>query len=243
MRLLQHTRYHKLVRPSCTRRFRQWLGCANLDKRREALIGALEYRRLHGRTPTLRVIVKGAPGAQPILLDYLRYFVTCLFPGIPHALITSNGKEAEYLAHHNVARSTFHASGRRVDNLRGRDTCAYLVLDADRMGRDVFINYGILRRINTNIAAVITNDAPHLAIIFHTSTYDHTHALALPVLGPDRRDYYLEPPPPLPQNKEYTLTEVPAPHAPDAQETAQAPQTPHPPSHPPSAGRAATSAA
>ena len=153
-----------------------------------------------------------------------------------------NAELSERRARLEVARDTFHSSGRRVDTLRGRDINATLILNAGRLNSYRETTREIYRRVNAVIAGVIL-ELPHNCVIAHVEHYDEFIYFWLPVISlGDPRMCYLHDPPPLPQNKEYTENEVPAPHAPDAKETAPTPSLPSP-SHPPSAMRAATSAA
>ena len=245
MRLLQHTKYHKPAHANYAYDYIKWSerNGRHVGKIERHFITALEYKRVvlqKGRT--LRVLIMG-DYYNEFLIRYLAYLTTHVYsPGytLPNAIITPNAADAREKAK-RCTDETHSASGRRVDNLRGINLFAYLVLHADNLGP----NYGITPRYLTRTSRVIMgttiNDCANRAIIVQSDRYDFVTA-QLQVLH-TTREARLCLLPPLPVNTLYIYTEVAAPRAPDTHPPAPTPSTPTTPSHPPSTMRAATSAA
>ena len=239
MRLLQHTRRHPIPPRPYVARFRRWLG-RPLSRLEARLIEALEYRRHHTPTGLRTLIISPGDRINVILADYVRYLATAIYPKLPTALIMPNRARARELARAHMPKDASYTSGRVVDHIRGRDICVYLILDADRMSHVEDTNYQYQRRINAVVAGTVL-PAPHCAVIAKISTAGSVY---LPVAG---LYSYLYPAPDIPQPILYTLTEVPPPRPPVGTCLWHvAPRKTQPgtaSSHPPSTGRAATSAA
>ena len=168
-----------------TRDFEAFLG-RTLSARERAIIWPIErLRRRHKPQPILnparrcgsepRFIVCDRPGedSAPLLLDYMRYLQQCVAPvhipsldkPFPVLLVAARRGTAKDLLH-RCGMYGFTASGARIENVRGLNYGAALLIDAESYGPTSPYNLkmGFGRVLRTVSAAVSQSPIPVLII-------------------------------------------------------------------------------